>query len=302
MRKLEAELKSSARVNELLSLRKADGRIPFHPYSKWYGAHWVLAMLAELGYPRGDRELLPLREQVFDWLFSPSHLGTAHKRAGTYAGPIRKVGGRARMHASMEGSAIFYLLKLGLDDSDGRIEALVERLLSAQWPDGGWNCDRRAAASVSSFTETLLPLRGLIRYTAEKGGRRTLDAVRQASEYLLGRQLYRRISDGSVIRNDFVLLHYPCYWHYDILFGLKVMCEGGYITDKRCSMALDVLTSKALRAGFPAEKRYYAYSANARTGRSTVRWGPTGRTRPNDFVTADAMSVLKMAGRLMPKS
>jgi hypothetical protein len=33
-----------------------------------------------------------------------------------------------------------------------------------------------------------------------------------------------------------VKLHYPCYWRYDILFGLKVMAEAGFIRDGRCKM------------------------------------------------------------------
>ena len=38
-------------------------------YSKWQGAHWVLAALADLGYPPGDPALHPPCEQVLDkWL------------------------------------------------------------------------------------------------------------------------------------------------------------------------------------------------------------------------------------------
>jgi hypothetical protein len=64
------EIRSSPRVLRLLSDRGDDGCIPFHPYAKWRGAHWVLALMAELGYPPGDRSLIPLREQVLEWLFS----------------------------------------------------------------------------------------------------------------------------------------------------------------------------------------------------------------------------------------
>ena len=38
-------------------------------YDKWRGAHWVLATLADTGYPRGDRSLLPARDQLMEsWL------------------------------------------------------------------------------------------------------------------------------------------------------------------------------------------------------------------------------------------
>src|SRR5512145_724954 len=62
------DIRRSPRVERLLSQRAADGRIPCQPYAKWNGAHWVLATLADLGYPPGDLSLIPLREQVYAWL------------------------------------------------------------------------------------------------------------------------------------------------------------------------------------------------------------------------------------------
>ena len=61
--KLQKEIASSPRVRSLFSERGEDGKIPFGPYSKWYGAHWVLASLADIGYPSGDQSLIPLRER-----------------------------------------------------------------------------------------------------------------------------------------------------------------------------------------------------------------------------------------------
>jgi len=57
------QIRSSDRVASLLSGRRSDGSVPLHPYAKWCGAHWLLAILAELGYPPGDWSLVPLREQ-----------------------------------------------------------------------------------------------------------------------------------------------------------------------------------------------------------------------------------------------
>ncbi len=101
-----------------------------------------------------------------------------------------------------------------------------------------------------------------------------------------------------VISDDFVRLHYPCYWHYDILFGLKVMAEAGFVRDERCEGALDLLESKRLPdGGFPAEERYYRLVEEPATGRSLVDWDGTGKLTANQFVTADALYVLKESGR-----
>ena len=56
---LREEIRASPRVRRLLSERGEDGKIPFHPYAKWYGAHRVLASLADIGYPRGTRRSSP---------------------------------------------------------------------------------------------------------------------------------------------------------------------------------------------------------------------------------------------------
>ncbi len=112
--------------------------------------------------------------------------------------------------------------------------------------------------------------------------------------------MYKRQTDGSIIRDDFIKLHYPCYWHYDILFGLKVIAEADFIKDERCNDALDLLESKKLsNGGFPAEKKYYQVSTNVnRSGRSLVNWGGVSQKHMNEFVTVDALYILKKAGRL----
>ena len=88
-------VRSSPRAQTLLSERDEQGRISRHPYAKWRGAHWVLASLADMGYPPGDESLIPLREQVYGWL-----LGRSHQKG------IRVVDGRVRRCASQEGNAL----------------------------------------------------------------------------------------------------------------------------------------------------------------------------------------------------
>ena len=97
----------------------------------------------------------------------------------------------------------------------------------------------------------------------------------------------------------FLLLHYPTYWHYDILFGLKVMAEAGFISETRCKDALDLLESKRLPdGGFPAEESFSRPIRPQLSGYSPVHWGGKSRKTMNLFVTADALYVLRMAGRL----
>jgi hypothetical protein len=80
---------------------------------------------------------------------------------------------------------------------------------------------------------------------------------------------------------------------------LKVLAECGRIDDPRCIPALELLESKRLPdGGFPAEAKHYRSSPKATTGSSLVRWGVTSRREMNEFVSLDALYVLKSAGRL----
>jgi hypothetical protein len=126
-------------------------------------------------------------------------------------------------------------------------------------------------------------------------------AIDRAADVFLERNLFKRIRDGRVITSDFVALHYPHYWHYDVLAGLTAMVEVGKIRDPRCEDALELLESKRLPdGGWPAERRYYTVSRSAamRSNGDSVTWGGTGRVRMNEWVTAEALTVLRAAGRL----
>ena len=78
-----------------------------------------------------------MMDQVYRWLLARELPGRR-----TPAGQES----RARFCASMEGNAIWYSIRLGLDDE--RTAQLAQRLVRWQWPDGGWNCDDRATAAI----------------------------------------------------------------------------------------------------------------------------------------------------------
>ena len=294
IRRLEGQIRSSPRVAALLSERTPEGTIPFGPYSKWYGAHWVLATLADIGYPPCDEGLKPLAEQVLGCWLSPRHLQS-----------VQTVEGRARRCASQESNALYALLTLGL--ADERADELAANLRKWQWPDGGWNCDKRPQAVNSSFHETTIGVRALALHGRLRKCQPSLDAARRAAEIFLKRNLFRRRRDGDIMNTRFLLLHYPCYWHYDVLFGLKALAEAELIADPRCREALDLLESKRLAdGGFPAEGKHYRLNVRRTktgrwaTGRSLVNWGGVSKRRMNEWVTADTLYVLAAAGRIQP--
>jgi hypothetical protein len=299
---LQDAVRTSPRVTALLQHRDPEGRITAGRgvYAKWQGAHWTLATLADLGYPPADPALEPVRDQVLDAWLDDSFFREfeATGKADCYGrDAVPVMDGRYRRCASQQGNALLSITRLGL--ANDRTAQLAERLLHWQWPDGGWNCDKDPSADTSSFMETLLPMRGLAAHGRATGDTPAVHAAEQAAEVFLERRLYRRRRDARVIHPEFTFLHYPLYWHYDILGGLKGMVDVGAIGDVRCLDALDLLEEKWLaEGGWPAEKRYYKTSEAIELGNDFLDWGGTSKRHMNPWVTLDALTVLHAAGRL----
>jgi hypothetical protein len=301
IRELQREIKNSVRVGALLSHRDAHGRIEpvQHVYKKWSGAHWILASLADIGYP-GDRKLTPVIDQVLEYWLLPRFTDMVVRETPIPAYKDKAVpiiNGRARRCASQQGNALYAALSLGFEER--RTDRLAHMLLEWQWPDGGWNCDRKPAAAHSSFWESIIPLRALSLYAEKVGSKKARAAAQRAATLFLRKHLYRRERNGAVMNSEFVKLHYPLYWRYDILHGLKVMAESGFIHDKRCEDALDLLEEKRLPdGGWPAEARFYQNHTPEKSNFDLVDWGGVSKKSYNEWVTVDALFVLNRAGRI----
>jgi hypothetical protein len=170
--------------------------------------------------------------------------------------------GRHRTCTAQQGNALYSVLRLRLEDE--RIHQLAERLRYWQWPDGGWNCDKEPSARTSTFIHTLYSMRALALHAQHNGDAESTASARRAAEFFLKRRLHKPISNGTVIAREFVKLHNPLYWHYDILGALKIFAEIDFTDDERFTDALDLLEEKVLPSGgWPTEGRYYKIRCRA---------------------------------------
>src|SRR5262245_66667672 len=94
-----------------------------------------------------------------------------------------------------------------------RTPDLVDRLHHWQCPDGGWNCDKNPDADTSAFSETLLPMRGLIAYANAYDSSEAREVAWEASEAMLSRRVVYRRSDRALIQQ--VLARRRCLWQCD---------------------------------------------------------------------------------------
>lgn len=131
------------------------------------------------------------------------------------------------------------------------VRPLIERLLSEQLADGGWNCDAPNQSNRSSFNTTICVLESLLAYEQRFGSDPRISQARRAGEeYLLDRQLFCRKSTGEPIErdrksgSDWLSFAYPYWWHYDLLRGLDYMRNAGLKPDQRLEKAIEVLLQK----------------------------------------------------------
>lgn len=289
------------RVRILLEGQQPDGGFGVHPYQKWTGAHWRLVSLVELGIPQRLRSAVSATDLVLEWL-----LGEAHVRN------VPRINGLYRRCASQEGNALAVCSLLGIAQ-DPRVRRLAESLVEWQWPDGGWNCDRRDEARHSSFNESLSTLWGLVEYCHATDDRRVAESVDKAAEFFLKHYLFRSCRTGEVRQpetfhskvrrsiHSFTELHYPLYWHYDILQALIILSRAGRLGDRRALDAIGLVESKRGEDGrWRPEGYYWSLKRKTRPKLSVsnvdlVDWGRGG---PNEFITLNALRILKAAGRV----
>jgi hypothetical protein len=171
------------------------------------------------------------------------------------------------------------------------VRRLVDRLLTEQLADGGWNCDTEVGSTRSSFNTTICVLEALLEYERSvEDSAAVRDARLAGQEYLLERRLFRRKSTGEAIERDrkggtsWQLFAFPTWWHYDLLRGLDYLRSAGVAPDERVSEAIDVVAGKRDAEGkWPLETRH--------PGKMPVEVDE-GEGRPSRWNTLRALRVL----------
>ncbi|HEX4468248.1 MAG TPA: hypothetical protein VH080_01885 [Gemmatimonadaceae bacterium] len=125
-----------------------------------------------------------------------------------------------------------------------RSDPLVDRLLSEQLKDGGWNCEAERGSVRSSFHTTICVLEGLLAFEHAFGVASSITHARQqAHEYLLDRHLMRKLSTGE-INSTWTQFSFPPLWHYDVLRALDYLRAAQTEPDARVDEAVAILLER----------------------------------------------------------
>jgi hypothetical protein len=263
----------------LLALRDPDGQWaggalfpaspPSEPGQPWTATQWSLLLLKDLGLDPDSheaRETIALVRDNSRWEYAGERF---------FDGEVEPcINGRT--------------VAIGAYFSQN-VAGIVDRLLTEQMDDGGWNCEQENGSTRSSFHTTINVLEGLCDYEDANGPASEVTAARRrAEDYLLERGLLRRRSTGEIIDPDWTRCSFPTRWFYDILRALEYLRRANVKPDGRIREAVGLIEAKRDGQGrWPLEN----------THRGDVHFHMEQQGQPSRWNTLRAMRVLQWATR-----
>ena len=221
-------------------------------WPKWSATVWNIILLGELGISPSHASVATGCEYLLNTAMSQDKSWPPKSQSGPESYPLL-------WEPCVTGNMARTLAVFGYGQ-DPRVQLMFEFLVRTQLPDGGWNCEYGewgVKINHSSFMSTVEPLwafSALDRSLWPKGPK---DVVDRAAEFLLVHRLYKSDRTGKVIDEEWTRLHFPLFYFYDILHGLRVLADLGYAGDERVSDALQLIKQKQLADGtWPMESTY----------------------------------------------
>ena len=202
-------------------------------FPNWTATTWSLALLRTFGLDPASPEARRAVGLVRD------HCAWEHDGEPFFAGEVEPC---------INGRVVVLGAYFGED-----VKPVVDRLLTEQMADGGWNCEQENGSTRGSFHTTIEVLEGLLEYERAVGGGPEVRTARlRGEDYLLERRMMRRRSTGELIVHDrtterdgtWSQFSFPTYWHYDVLRGLDYLREAEVKPDERVAEALELVASK----------------------------------------------------------
>ncbi|MBN9150535.1 MAG: squalene cyclase [Micrococcales bacterium] len=128
------------------------------------------------------------------------------------------------------------------------VGGLVDWFLEHQMADGGWNCEWVDGSTRSSYHSTLNSLKGLLAFDEATGGTSQSRSARHAGEeFLLARNLHRRLSTGKTVEHWATRFAYPFRSMYSVLnaadYFRAASLHDRTPPDRRMSEAIDIIRS-----------------------------------------------------------
>ena len=253
--RIQSEIAEWGPVAGLLAKQDSKGYWAFPEdcyWPKWSATVWNIILLGEMGISPSHPSVVAGCEYLLNTAMSQDKSWPPKSQSGPESYPVL-------WEPCVTGNMARTLAVFGYEH-DPRVQLMFEFLVKTQLPDGGWNCEFGGwgvKIHHSSFMSTVEPLwafSALDRSLLPRGSKEVVD---RAAEFMLMHQLYKSDRTGKVINEEWTKLHFPLFYFYDILHGLRVLADLGYGSDERVSDALQLIQQKQLTdRTWPMESTY----------------------------------------------
>lgn len=136
----------------------------------------------------------------------------------------------------------------------------INYILSTVNEDGAWNCYfNYRPYKTSSLHTTLNVLEGLDEFVRNGYHFRleeVLKNIKTAQEFILQKKLFRARRTNEIIHEQFITIHFPTRWCYDMFRAMEYFVNSDTRYDSRMEEALTIMKSMLLKGPVPKGKTY----------------------------------------------
>src|SRR5213083_815368 len=257
---------------------------------KWTSAVGPLALLGEM-YAPPDPSISSECERFLD---------LHQTETGAFACPSKVEESKRWDEPCLTGNMIRTLIKFDYSN-DPRVQRAIDWLPKDQLEDGGWNCDHpEKKVKHSSFMSTIEPLWAYSEIPRAKWTRKMKRSVEQGAEFLLMHRIYK--SDHHHWKHSLAFattLHFPMYYYYDALHGLRVLAKLGYGDDERVRDAVHLILSKRSPDGKWLLEGDWSREPEAQENKRKALVDVEQLWKPSKWVTLNCFRALTATGDLV---
>ena len=267
---------------------------------KWTSTVWPLMLLGEMGVTPDEGV-----KQAVERFFELHQLDNGAFTCPSPTDVKRWKSSHPRAKAvrweepCLTGNMIRTFLVFGYGD-DPRVRRAIDWMPEHQLEDGGWNCNYpEKTVKHSSFMSTIEPLWAYSEIPRKKWTRRMKKSIDRGAQFLLMHRVYK--SDHHHWKHSLPFatsFHFPMYYFYDALQGLRVLTKLGYGGDERLSDAVHLVLSKRSPEGKWLLEGDWSREPEAQETKRKAVVDVEELWRPSKWITLNALRALTETGDL----
>lgn len=246
-------------------------RDPYWP--KWNSPWWHMLLLHEMGLNKEipGAVVLKMVEKLKHHYLPVFPIKTEEVPDGI--DPVRKIACLCSV-----GNMYQVLFSCGVD-VDSELPWMRAWFLRYQLPDGGLNCDEAVYTKPipkSSIVTTIACLEAVLFCRNRDLTLQEKNFLANGADYLIRQKLFRKVSSGEVIDEDWLEIRFPRFYEYDFLRGFYFLAKwrelSGFKIPEELEAEVKILASKQITAEGLMLKRYNLFDQRSYNPNPNGSW------------------------------